>query len=170
MSDEVWRPIPVHEVAHLYEVSDMGEVRNIRNQRILKGKFDKDGYKHICIHVRGMNYKKHFRTHRLVAGAFIPLVEHMEQVDHIDRDRTNNRAENLRWCNSQINNCNRMDQSQYGAHLSEMTLGKHEYWRINFNGNGVKILRNFNKKDMTIKDVRRLRDILAEDLGFIQPV
>ena len=111
--------------------------------------------------MRGMNYKRTFVVHRLVAGAFIPLVEHMDQVDHIDRDRANNRVENLRWCNSQVNNCNRVDQSQYGAHLSEMTLGKYEYWRINFNWKGVKILKNFNKNKMSLENAQRIRDILA---------
>ena len=128
------------------------------------------GYKQLCIHVRGMEYKKYFLLHRLVAGAFIPAVEHMNQVDHIDRDKTNNRVENLRWCDSQINNCNRTDQSPLGAHLSEMTLGKYEYWRINFNGKDVKILKNFNKKDMTLEDIQNIRDIMAEDLGFSQSV
>ena len=169
MSLEVWRPVPVPEISHLYEVSNMGEVRNVRTRCNMKGKFDKDGYKCICIHVRGMNYKKFFSVHRLVAGAFIPFVEHMDQVDHIDRDRINNRVDNLRWCNTQINNCNRKDQSQYGAHLSEMTLRKNEYWRINFNSKGVKILRNLNKKNMPYEHAQRLRDIIAEDLGFDQP-
>ena len=165
MTDQVWRPIPVPEISHIYEVSSLGDVRNIRTRCILKGKLDRDGYREICLHVRSMNYKKYFRVHRLVAGAFIPMVENMKQVDHIDRDRTNNNVNNLRWCNNQMNNCNRKDQSKYGAHLSDMTLGKYEYWRINFNANGVKILKNFNKKDMTLKSVQRLRNIIAEDLG-----
>lgn len=170
MSHEVWRPIPVPKISHLYEVSDLGKVRNVKTQCIMKGKIDKDGYWQVCMHVRGMNYKKSLSVHRLVARAFIPMVEHMDQVDHVDRDRTNNHADNLRWCNSQINNCNRKDQSQFGAHLTEMTLRKHEYWRVNFNGKGVKILKNFNKKNTPLYDAQRFRDILAEDLGFVQPL
>ena len=163
MSTEVWRPIPAPDIAHLYEVSSLGDVRNIRTRRTMKGAADKDGYKQVCIHVRGMNYKKYFRVHRLVAQAFLP------PMDHIDKDRTNNRLENLRWCDSQVNNCNRKDQSKYGTHISEMTLEKYEYWRINFNGKGVKILKNFNKKNTSLEDAHRIRDILAEDLGFNQP-
>src|SRR5210317_26130 len=168
MSTEVWRPVPIPEVAHLYQVSNHGEVKNIRTQRILKGSSDKDGYREICIHVRSMGYKKYFRVHRLVAGAFIPMVERMDQVDHIDRDRTNNNVNNLRWCDNQMNNCNRKDQSPLGAHLSEMTLGKYEYWRINFNSKGIKILENFNKKNISLESVQKIRDIIAEDLGFCQ--
>lgn len=170
MSSEVWRSIHVPDISHLYEVSDLGKVRNIKTRRIMKGKIDKYGYWHVCVHVRGINYKKSLSVHRLVTEAFIPKVEHMNQVDHIDQDRTNNCAYNLRWCDSQINNCNRKDQSKFGAHLTEMTLGKQEYWRVNFNGKGVKILKNFNKKNITIDNVQRFRDILAEDLGFVQPL
>ena len=109
--------MPIPEIADLYEVSDLGEVRNSKTGRTLKGKLDKDGYRQVNIRVRGMDYQKDFRVHRLVAGAFVPLVEGMDQ------DRTNNHAGNLRWCDAQINNCNRTDQSHLGAHLSEMTLG-----------------------------------------------
>lgn len=170
MSSEVWRPIPIPEVTHLYEVSDLGKVRNIKTQRIMKGKIDKDGYWQVCMHARGMKYKKSLSVHRLVALAFIPQVKYMNQVDHIDQDRTNNCAYNLRWCDSQINNCNRKDQSQFGAHLTEMTLRKHDYWRINFHARGVNVIKNFNKNDMTLENAKRFRDILAEDLGFVQPL
>jgi uncharacterized protein YxeA len=167
MPTEVWRPVPIPEIADLYEVSDLGEVRNAKTGWTLKGKLDKYGYRQVSIRVRGMDYRKDFLVHRLVAGSFVPLVEGTDQVDHIDQDRTNNHAGNLRWCDAQINNCNRKDQSHLGAHLSEMTLGgKHEYWRVNFQGKGVKLLKNFNKKDMPLESVQKLRDILAEDLGF----
>ena len=44
MTTEVWRPITVPGVSHLYEVSNLGELRNTRTHRNMKGKFDKDGY------------------------------------------------------------------------------------------------------------------------------
>ena len=38
-----------------------------------------------------------WRIHRLVAGAFIPNPDGLEEVNHKDCDRTNNRADNLEW-------------------------------------------------------------------------
>lgn len=37
-------------------------------------------------------------VHRLVAEYFIPNPDNKPCVDHIDTDRHNNRADNLRWC------------------------------------------------------------------------
>ena len=41
--------------------------------------------------------KKHYLVHRLVAETFIENIENKPTVDHINRDRSDNRVENLRW-------------------------------------------------------------------------
>ena len=41
--------------------------------------------------------KKKLRVHRIVAETFIPNTEDKPEVDHINRIRTDNRVENLRW-------------------------------------------------------------------------
>lgn len=49
---------------------------------------------------------KSYLVHRLVAEAFIPNPENKEFVDHINRDRLDNRVENLRWVTRSENNNN----------------------------------------------------------------
>jgi len=41
--------------------------------------------------------KKHFNVHRLIAEHYIPNPENKPTVDHINRNPSDNRVENLRW-------------------------------------------------------------------------
>jgi hypothetical protein len=85
-----------------YSVSDEGYVMNNRTGHILRNQDDRRGYCRIDIHGR------HRKVHRLIAERFLPApTEPNLVVDHIDCNRMNNAASNLRWVNHSVNARNR---------------------------------------------------------------
>lgn len=56
---------------------------------------DKKGYLHVTLSKNGK--KKTFLVHRLVAQTFIPNIDNLDQVNHIDGVKTNNNVNNLEW-------------------------------------------------------------------------
>ena len=65
----------------------------------------KYGYKQpgFCINKK----LKRFFLHRIVAKMCIPNPENLEQIDHINGDKLDNRIENLRWCSHSTNQRNK---------------------------------------------------------------
>lgn len=112
---EVWKEIPGFE--GYYEASNLGNIRGVdRVVNCIWGKCypiksrekatyqDKDGYLHVCLSKE--NKKCVPFIHRLVAMAFVENPGNKPCIDHIDGNKTNNRADNLRWCTHKENNNN----------------------------------------------------------------
>ena len=86
-----------------YSVNILGEVKNVLSGRILKPCIT-DGY--LLVRLSTNNKRTYHRVHRLIAIHFIPNPENKPCVDHINRIRTDNRIENLRWATYCENNQN----------------------------------------------------------------
>jgi len=99
---EIYKPVTGYE--DLYEISDFGNVRNCKTGRILKGSERKNGY--LCVHFYVNGKNKFYLIHRLVALTFLENPENKPSVDHIDRNKQNNRLENLKWCTNSENQIN----------------------------------------------------------------
>ena len=89
-----------------YEVSVDGQIRNIDNY-ILKPSKSSAGY--FQVEIDG----KSTTIHRIVATMFCPKHDDPKlQVDHIDRNRQNNHASNLRWVSVSENHRNRTPRTK----------------------------------------------------------
>lgn len=96
-----------------YYISNFGRVYNSRSKLITLSPEGKGKYARVKI-----NGKK-YRVHRLVASIFIPNPDNKPYVDHIDGDRYNNRADNLRWVTSLENNRHLSETTQNFRNLTE---------------------------------------------------
>jgi len=111
--EEIWVDIIGYE--GFYQVSNTGKVRSVDRSikysngkvYVYKGKelslkYRKDGYYTACL-CKNSDEKNLF-VHRLIAFAFIPKVDNKPFINHKNGVKTDNRIENLEWCDYSDNN------------------------------------------------------------------
>jgi len=108
ITNEEWKPIKGFT---RYEVSNMGNVRNIHTKQMKAVRKSKTGYCITDLKENGTKTTKYI--HRLVAEAFVENVFSFSCVNHKDEDKANNRADNLEWCSVEYNN-------KYGTHNAKI--------------------------------------------------
>lgn len=105
-----YKPIDGYEN---YMIGRNSVIYNITTGRKLKQSFDSGGY-YVCCLVSNNGMRKQISIHRLLAITYI-LNDNptRTQVDHIDRCRTNNNLNNLRWVTHQENMMNKVYKHIY---------------------------------------------------------
>jgi len=78
-----------------YSISNLGRVRNNVTNEFEDLKLDKEGYLYAKMYGCQNSYKE--RIHRLVAKNFVKNVDNHRCVRHLDKNKLNNKAENLEW-------------------------------------------------------------------------
>lgn len=103
LPNEEWK-----QVTDNYEISNQGRLKNTKFNRLLKPQINKkSGYYHYSIN------KVHYYVHRLVATAFLPNTDNKPCIDHINRDKADNRVQNLKWCTYKENSNNPLTIQAY---------------------------------------------------------
>lgn len=117
-----------------YEVSSAGRVRSLPRNYVPTGRILKQTLRDLYLEVN-LGRGNLRRVHRLVAEAFLPLQEGREYVDHINRDKTDNRVENLRWATCSENHMNKDKQSNNTSGHKNITWDKgRDMWRLEIKG------------------------------------
>lgn len=102
---EIWKDVKGYE--GLYQVSNKGNVKSFYKNRNLKPSKHSRGY--LVVSLFENHNRKQFFIHRLVAETFIDNVNHKEEVNHKDGNKTNNCVENLEWCTGSENRLHAYD-------------------------------------------------------------
>ena len=144
---ENWKDILGYE--GLYQVSDYGRVRTVARdiirsngerlhikERIRKIYIRPDGYAEV--HLRKEGKGNSIKVHRLVAEAFIPNPNNLPMVNHKDETPSNNKVDNLEWCDREYN-------VNYGTCIQRMaekrTNGKKSKAVIQYTVEGIFVKR-----------------------------
>lgn len=171
-----WKPVKGYE--RLYEVSDQGEVRNMRN-RVLKVCIQNSGYAQIALWSE-TSKKTKFLVHRLVAQAFIDNPKGLPIVNHIDGNKCNNAANNLEWCDNSHNimHARIMGLNPYNFPTNNLKIGKtsqyrgvfydksRDKWSSGIRINGKNLL---NKRFNTEIEAARHYDWILDELKLDKP-
>lgn len=68
-----------------------------KGRRIMKPSVNNNGYLIVTLN------RKTYYVHRLVAETFIPNINNLSEVNHINEIKTDNNVSNLEWCDSNYN-------------------------------------------------------------------
>ena len=119
-----------------------------------KGKFMKsqdngNGYFWVCLSKN--NKVKYHYIHRLLAIHYIPNPDNKLQVDHINRNRADNRIENLRWVSWSENQQNKNKQKNNSSGITNISYIKRDRdWVYSKTTNGKLYTKRFKTMDEAI--------------------
>ena len=87
-----------------------GDIINADTGRLLRHR-NRNGYRAVSLFNKDREKKTH-NVHRLLALHYIPNPFKKPYVDHINRDKSDNRLKNLRWVSKSENNVNSISKKK----------------------------------------------------------
>jgi len=164
INNPIWKKVLIRGEDSIYEVSNIGEVRNSLYYNILAQSKSKTGYMHIDLRRIESGYSKTytFLTHRLVAEAFIPNPENKPQVNHINGIKDCNWVGNLEWVTPKENSKHAWETGlSYSLKGSDNPLSKYTEEQIH---EVCKLL----EKGMLQKEISKITNITESTINMIQ--
>ena len=158
------------------EVSSLGRVRRGELEYVTTGRWGtphtsrkparilsqckaSNGYMEVAIQNCGRRQK--FRVHRLVASVFVPGWQPGLTVNHINGDKTDNRAENLEWVTRSRNT-----QHQWETGMVNLRGDRHPSRKLS--SGQVRIIRSLLQRGATAGELATLAGVSTSTVYLIR--
>lgn len=156
--EEIWKTV---EDFPNYEVSTFGNIKNKKSNKLLKLLINNSGYYRCALTHNSKT--KNITVHRIVGKTFIPNPENKPTINHKDRNRINNKLENLEWVTHKEQNLHKSKSNNIRRHASKVfricsksnviletynSLKEASVWVIN---NNLSKIKNNNYKSIMSK-------------------
>jgi hypothetical protein len=138
-----------------YMINKNGDLWSKTQLRICKRQINDSGYQH---YVLKNGYISKALIHRLLSIQYIPNLENLPEVDHIDRNKLNNSLDNLRWVTRCENRANRITKGSVYSWVHKKR-GK-TYWKATYaieKGNIKQ--KSFNNKEDADKWLENIKSL-----------
>lgn len=105
-----------------YNISNLGNIRNLLGDNVPKIRVNRDGYEVVCIY-NNNKPTNNIQISRAVLTSFIGVSINIDDTaDHIDKNRTNNKLYNMRWLSSRGQQLNKGKFSQTNQKISVVCI------------------------------------------------
>ena len=142
-----------------YQATTSGDIFSLLSNKFLKLADDTYGY-NTC-NLSGKTYK----THKLIGMTFLENPNSYTQIDHVNRNRKDNRVSNLKYVSNSEN------QSNKGSYVKKEPTLKH----IQTKSNTFKVVKRYKDKPTvyksfkTLAEAQEFRDNLINQKPLVQP-
>lgn len=126
-----------------YVIFSDGRIFSNISKKFLKPQINSSGYFIIKL------LKKQYQFHRIIADAFIPNPNNYSDINHINGIKTDNRLQNLEWCNRRYNINHFHNRKFPGATF----IKKRNVWKTSIRINNKRLLLGYFKTQKEASDV-----------------
>lgn len=131
-----------------YEVSSLGKIRSLNYNKTGE---TKELSQTMCGEYLGVSMDdKRQRVHRIVAQAFLPNPNNFPEVDHRNRNKLDNRVENLQWVPKYVNAINRAFRGNKVGEQN-ITLSKENTYRVDIRRQNITFRKTYKTLEEAIE-------------------
>ncbi|MBQ3945814.1 MAG: HNH endonuclease [Alphaproteobacteria bacterium] len=143
-----------------FKINELGDIKNIKTNRILKWSSDKKRYYFVTLPLGKRGLVKSIKIHKAMAETFLPNPNNLPYVDHIDEEKTNCQLSNLQWLSAKDNTNKHWKKILLNSNYCnnrKLTKEQVQYIKEHKDISNKKLANQFNVSTTTISNVKHNR-------------